>query len=148
MNRERQHFRCGTGQSNRTLKITTLPMLDGGVYLPHRCVVGTGLDVMRVADCVFLTLDACTKQAVKTINYLPCGIGTLTSVNNQPLVTALCYLTDPREAHLIGRTLCDQAHNERRQRGEGNTDWLAVGRYRPAMAVSIPELIAVNACSR
>ena len=28
-----QHFRCGTGQSNRTLEITTLPMLDGGVDL-------------------------------------------------------------------------------------------------------------------
>jgi hypothetical protein len=54
-----QHFRCGTGQSNRTLEITTLPMLDGGVGLPHRCVVGTGLDVMRIDDCLFLTLDAC-----------------------------------------------------------------------------------------
>ena len=45
-----QHFRCGTGRSNRTLEITTLLMLDGGVDLPHRCVVRTGLDVMRVAD--------------------------------------------------------------------------------------------------
>ncbi|HZC96819.1 MAG TPA: hypothetical protein VE267_11950, partial [Bradyrhizobium sp.] len=53
-----QHFRCGTGKSDRTLEITTPPMLDGGVDLPHRCVVGTGLDVVRVADCLFLTLDA------------------------------------------------------------------------------------------
>jgi hypothetical protein len=28
-----QHFRCGTGQRNRTLEITTLPMLDGSVDL-------------------------------------------------------------------------------------------------------------------
>src|SRR5205085_6864698 len=30
---------------------------DGGVDLSHRCVVGTSLDVMRVADCLFLTLE-------------------------------------------------------------------------------------------
>lgn len=54
----RQHFRRRTGQSNRTLKITMPPMLDGSVDLPHRGVSGTGLDVMRVADRLFLTLDA------------------------------------------------------------------------------------------
>ena len=35
---------------NRALEITTPPMLDGGVDLPHRCVPGTGFDAMRVAD--------------------------------------------------------------------------------------------------
>ena len=53
-----QHFRRVTGQSNRTLEITTPPMLDRGVDLLHRCVVGTGLDVMRVADRLFLTPGA------------------------------------------------------------------------------------------
>jgi hypothetical protein len=33
-------------------------MFDGGVDLPHRCVLCTGFDVVRVADCLCLTLDA------------------------------------------------------------------------------------------
>jgi hypothetical protein len=33
-------------------------MLDRGVDLPHRCVAGTGLDVVRGTDCLFLMLDA------------------------------------------------------------------------------------------
>jgi len=53
-----QHCFGSTGQCNRALEITTPPMLDGGVDLPHRCVPGTGFDAMRVADCLFLALDA------------------------------------------------------------------------------------------
>jgi hypothetical protein len=33
-------------------------MCDGGVDLPHRCVVATSFDVVRVADCLSLTVDA------------------------------------------------------------------------------------------
>jgi hypothetical protein len=64
------------------------------------------------------------------------------SFNNQLSVTALCVISQiMRGASCCAIMRKTKAHN-------GNTDCLGISRYRPVMPVSIPELIAVNACSR
>ena len=91
-------------------------------------------------------MRALTNQSVKTINYLPCGIGTLTSVDNSPGYGTL-RISQIHERRILSGGRCPIRRTPNAD-SAANTDRLAVGMYRPAMAVSIPELIAVNACSR
>jgi hypothetical protein len=45
-----QHSFCRASERDRALEITTPPMFDSGVDLPHRCIVATSLDVVRATD--------------------------------------------------------------------------------------------------
>ena len=45
----RQHSFAGSGQRYCALEVTTIQMFYGGVYLAHRRISDTGLDMLRIA---------------------------------------------------------------------------------------------------
>src|ERR1700722_17798161 len=45
-----QHSLCRASERDRALEITTPPMFDSGVDLPHRRIVATSFNVVRAAD--------------------------------------------------------------------------------------------------
>jgi hypothetical protein len=45
----RQHFFAGGGQRYCALEVTTIQMFYGRVYLAHRRISDTGLDMLRIA---------------------------------------------------------------------------------------------------
>ena len=46
----RQHPFCRASERDRALEITTPPMFDSGMDLPHRCIVATSFDVVGATD--------------------------------------------------------------------------------------------------